>query len=93
MVRDLEENSHFSAHSMHSDGMHVQLLVADYLLIMCMYLGFSAGGSDLLFENNRIVNGDDCLTVGNGAKNIIFRRVASDYAFIETRLLTSSVSI
>ncbi|ETW86713.1 glycoside hydrolase family 28 protein [Heterobasidion irregulare TC 32-1] len=35
--------------------------------------GFSAGGSDLLFENNDIVNGDDCLTVGNGAKDIIFR--------------------
>ncbi|KAJ2913857.1 hypothetical protein MD484_g6570, partial [Candolleomyces efflorescens] len=35
--------------------------------------GFSAGGTNLLFENNHIQNGDDCLTVGNGAKNIIFR--------------------
>ncbi|CAL1694788.1 unnamed protein product [Somion occarium] len=35
--------------------------------------GFSAGGTDLLFEGNHIENGDDCLTVGNGAKNIIFR--------------------
>ncbi|TFY77102.1 hypothetical protein EWM64_g6911 [Hericium alpestre] len=35
--------------------------------------GFSAGGTDLLFENNHVVNGDDCLTVGNGAKNIVFR--------------------
>ncbi|THH19377.1 hypothetical protein EW146_g1787 [Bondarzewia mesenterica] len=35
--------------------------------------GFSAGGTSLLFENNYIVNGDDCLTVGNGAKNIVFR--------------------
>ncbi|KAI0320047.1 pectin lyase-like protein [Amylostereum chailletii] len=35
--------------------------------------GFSAGGTNLLFENNHIVNGDDCLTVGNGAKNIVFR--------------------
>ncbi|KAJ2927039.1 hypothetical protein H1R20_g10059, partial [Candolleomyces eurysporus] len=35
--------------------------------------GFSAGGTDLLFEDNNIQNGDDCLTVGNGAKNIIFR--------------------
>lgn len=35
--------------------------------------GFSAGGNNLLFENNHIENGDDCLTVGNGASNIIFR--------------------
>ncbi|KAF6749325.1 pectin lyase-like protein [Ephemerocybe angulata] len=36
--------------------------------------GFSAGGgTDFLFENNHIQNGDDCLTVGNGAKNIVFR--------------------
>ncbi|KAI0800508.1 pectin lyase fold/virulence factor [Fomes fomentarius] len=35
--------------------------------------GFSAGGTDLLFENNHIQNGDDCLTVGSGAKNIHFR--------------------
>ncbi|TFK84946.1 glycoside hydrolase family 28 protein [Polyporus arcularius HHB13444] len=35
--------------------------------------GFSAGGTDMLFENNHIQNGDDCLTVGSGAKNIHFR--------------------
>lgn len=35
--------------------------------------GFSAGGTDLIFENNYIFNGDDCLTVGSGAENIIFR--------------------
>ncbi|KAK7051487.1 hypothetical protein VNI00_004461 [Paramarasmius palmivorus] len=36
--------------------------------------GFSAGGaSDMLFERNFIQNGDDCITVGNGAKNIHFR--------------------
>jgi polygalacturonase len=35
--------------------------------------GFSAGGTNLLFENNHIENGDDCLTVGNGAKNVHFR--------------------
>lgn len=35
--------------------------------------GFSAGGTNLLFENNNIVNGDDCLTVGNGANGIHFR--------------------
>ncbi|KAF8079271.1 pectin lyase-like protein [Lyophyllum atratum] len=35
--------------------------------------GFSAGGTNMLFENNYIQNGDDCLTVGNGAKNIHFR--------------------
>lgn len=35
--------------------------------------GFSAGGTNLLFEDNHVVNGDDCLTVGSGAKNIRFR--------------------
>ncbi|KAI0658458.1 pectin lyase fold/virulence factor [Cubamyces menziesii] len=35
--------------------------------------GFSAGGTDLVFENNHIQNGDDCLTVGSGAKNIVFK--------------------
>ncbi|EIN14757.1 hypothetical protein PUNSTDRAFT_154807 [Punctularia strigosozonata HHB-11173 SS5] len=35
--------------------------------------GFSAGGTNLLFENNHIENGDDCLTVGSGAINITFR--------------------
>ncbi|KAJ7083354.1 pectin lyase-like protein [Mycena belliarum] len=35
--------------------------------------GFSAGGTNLLFENNYIVNGDDCLTVGSGAHNITWR--------------------
>jgi polygalacturonase len=35
--------------------------------------GFSAGGTNLTFENNHIENGDDCLTVGSGASNIIFR--------------------
>lgn len=35
--------------------------------------GFSAGGNNLLFENNYVVNGDDCMTVGNGAKNITWR--------------------
>jgi len=27
----------------------------------------------MLFEDNNIYNGDDCLTVGNSAKNIHFR--------------------
>ncbi len=27
----------------------------------------------MLFESNHIQNGDDCLTVGNGAKNIHFQ--------------------
>ncbi|KAH7926860.1 glycoside hydrolase family 28 protein [Leucogyrophana mollusca] len=35
--------------------------------------GFSAGGTNLLFERNHVVNGDDCLTVINGAKNITWR--------------------
>ena len=38
-----------------------------------LHAGFSAGGTNLLFEKNYIVNGDDCLTVGSGAKNIEFR--------------------
>ncbi|KAI0095175.1 pectin lyase-like protein [Irpex rosettiformis] len=37
--------------------------------------GFSAGGTNILFENNIVQNGDDCLTVGSGAKNIHWRRV------------------
>ncbi|KDN49278.1 hypothetical protein RSAG8_01980, partial [Rhizoctonia solani AG-8 WAC10335] len=35
--------------------------------------GFSAGGTNLLVENNHIVNGDDCITVGSGANNVHFR--------------------
>ncbi|KAG1737019.1 glycoside hydrolase family 28 protein [Suillus lakei] len=35
--------------------------------------GFSAGGTNFLFENNYVVNGDDCLTVVSGAKNITWR--------------------
>ncbi|EGO19068.1 glycoside hydrolase family 28 protein, partial [Serpula lacrymans var. lacrymans S7.9] len=35
--------------------------------------GFSAGGTDMLFERNHVHNGDDCITVINGAKNITFR--------------------
>ncbi|KAI0829019.1 pectin lyase fold/virulence factor [Trametes gibbosa] len=35
--------------------------------------GFSAGGTNMTFENNHVQNGDDCLTVGSGAKNIIFQ--------------------
>lgn len=35
--------------------------------------GFSAGGTNMVFENNFIQNGDDCLTVGDGAKGIVFR--------------------
>ncbi|KAJ7511789.1 pectin lyase fold/virulence factor [Mycena galericulata] len=35
--------------------------------------GFSAGGTNLLFENNVVYNGDDCLTVGSGAINITWR--------------------
>lgn len=37
------------------------------------FIGFSAGGTNLLFENNAVYNGDDCLTVGNSAVNITFR--------------------
>lgn len=35
--------------------------------------GFSAGGTNFLFENNHVVNGDDCLAVSSGAKNVTWR--------------------
>ncbi|CCO30407.1 hypothetical protein BN14_04436 [Rhizoctonia solani AG-1 IB] len=35
--------------------------------------GFAAGGTNLLIENNHIVNGDDCITVGSGANGVHFR--------------------
>lgn len=35
--------------------------------------GFAAGGKNLLIENNVIMNGDDCLTVGSGGQNVVFR--------------------
>ena len=35
--------------------------------------GFSAGGRNLLFENNQIQNGDDCVTIGNGARDVVFK--------------------
>jgi len=37
--------------------------------------GFNAGGSNMVFENNYIQNGDDCLTVGGQGKNIYFKFV------------------
>jgi len=36
-------------------------------------IGFSARGTGMLFEDNKIFNGDDCLTVGSPANNIHFR--------------------
>ncbi|KAJ7203142.1 pectin lyase-like protein, partial [Mycena pura] len=35
--------------------------------------GFGAQGTNQLFENNYVVNGDDCISVTNGAVNITFR--------------------
>ncbi|KAG1742701.1 glycoside hydrolase family 28 protein [Suillus paluster] len=35
--------------------------------------GFSTAGTNVLFEHNYVVNGDDCLAVANGAKNITWR--------------------
>ncbi|ELU45335.1 glycoside hydrolase family 28 protein [Rhizoctonia solani AG-1 IA] len=35
--------------------------------------GFGAGGTNLLYENNHIANGDDCITVGNGSNGVHFR--------------------
>lgn len=59
----------------HSDGefvsSHGNRMSVKYLL-----QGFSAGGTNMLFESNHIQNGDDCLTIGNGAKNIHFRSVS-----------------
>ena len=36
-------------------------------------IGFSARGTNMLFEDNVIFNGDDCLTVGSPARDIHFR--------------------
>ncbi|KAF9783458.1 pectin lyase fold/virulence factor [Thelephora terrestris] len=35
--------------------------------------GFDAEGTNLVFENNIVYNGDDCLAVGSPASNIVFR--------------------
>lgn len=35
--------------------------------------GFAASGTNLLFENNVVYNGDDCLTVNSPASNVVFR--------------------
>jgi hypothetical protein len=35
--------------------------------------GFGAQGINQLFENNYVVNGDDCITIKNGSANITFR--------------------
>ncbi|KAJ7696742.1 pectin lyase fold/virulence factor [Mycena rosella] len=55
---------------------HLTLTARPRFILHWHYLpvaGFSAGGTNLLFENNHVVNGDDCLTVGNGARNITWR--------------------
>ena len=36
-------------------------------------IGFDAEGTNLLYENNVVYNGDDCLAVGSPANNIVFR--------------------
>ena len=36
-------------------------------------IAFLVQGEDMLFEDNVIFNGDDCLAVGNQARNIHFR--------------------
>ena len=36
-------------------------------------IGFDIRGKEMLFENNTVFNGDDCLAVGSPAKNIYFR--------------------
>lgn len=41
----------------------------------------------MLFERNFVQNGDDCLTVGNGGKDIIFRSTVVDLCSIHTDLL------
>lgn len=57
------------------DGMHIIRTWALFSIVDLAASGFSAGGTDILFENNLVQNGDDCLTVGNGAKNIHWRSV------------------
>ncbi|KIK71449.1 glycoside hydrolase family 28 protein [Collybiopsis luxurians FD-317 M1] len=44
-----------------------------YALALELFFRFSAGGSNMLFENNHVENGDDCITIGNGAINIHVR--------------------
>jgi len=41
----------------------------------------------MLFERNFVQNGDDCLTVGNGGKDIIFRSAVVKLSPIYTDLL------
>ena len=36
-------------------------------------VGFGAQGINMLFENNIVYNGDDCLTIGSPTNNIHFR--------------------
>ncbi|KAG6827103.1 hypothetical protein H0H92_013215 [Tricholoma furcatifolium] len=50
-------------------------VIRDMKIWMCVLSsdGFSSGGSNMLFENNHVENGDDCLTVGSGSINITFR--------------------
>ncbi len=59
----------------HSDGEFVPSQGNIMSVIYIQSSSFSAGGTNMLFESNHIQNGDDCLTVGNGAKNIHFRSV------------------
>ncbi|KAI0800509.1 pectin lyase fold/virulence factor [Fomes fomentarius] len=48
--------------------------------------GFLAGGgTDLLFENNHVQNGDDCLMVGSGAKNIHFSHINTKLTYMTYR--------
>jgi hypothetical protein len=36
-------------------------------------IAFDVGGTNLIFENNNVYNGDDCLMITGPASNIIFR--------------------
>ncbi|KAJ3849024.1 pectin lyase-like protein [Lentinula lateritia] len=60
-----------------SNNVHIYnniiLAVSDNSSVRPKSLSFSAGGANLLFENNHVENGDDCITVGSGAINITVR--------------------
>ncbi len=45
----------------------------------------------MLFENNHIVNGDDCITVGSGASGIQFRYVDGIYGLMSLTALPPGI--
>ncbi|KAF9646158.1 pectin lyase-like protein [Thelephora ganbajun] len=62
----------FSASGSKNLHIHHNTIIAISNNKTCL-IGFAAQGTNLLFEDNTIFNGDDCLTVGSPADNIHFR--------------------